>query len=106
MVGQRAWRASSAGLGDGADLAGDEPEDHAEDEAEEDLHAERDATETSEHRSAFRKGDAGRERRAGGSTGRGRHPAVVERTTARQVPEVLHAEVNAGRPPPVIPAVR
>ena len=33
------------GLGDGADLAGDEAEDHAEDETDEDLHAERDARE-------------------------------------------------------------
>ena len=36
-------------VGDGADVAGDQPEDDTEDEGEEDLRRERDAAETSEH---------------------------------------------------------
>src|SRR3954447_16767786 len=33
-----------------------------------------------------------------GSTGRGRHPAEIQRTAARQAPQVLHTKVNAARP--------
>ena len=54
--GQRAGQPVRGAVGDGADLAGDEPEDDAQDEGEEDLRREGDAAETSEHGGAFRKG--------------------------------------------------
>ena len=49
MVGQRAGQPVGGAVGDGAELAGDQPEGDAEDEGEEDLRRERDAAETSEH---------------------------------------------------------
>ena len=59
--------------------------------------AEKDAAETSGHPSSLPFGKVGwtDDGAAGGSTGRGRHPAVVERAPAREAPQVLHSRVKA-----------